>query len=1308
MIVARSGARDRIRRLRGGCPRSQISARRIVPAVLLATTLAGSFYAAPDAGARTGSDRAAGGSGGSVIEQFKTPTAVAEPMVRAWWPDAGAGTSAFGLATTDQHLRDMAGGGFGGMEIAYLSDQLDRIPQSSTLPESQRLGQPGVDQNMAQTGSGQCCVDFSNAEAKRIGFGTESWQKVLTQIYRTANSLRGGFVIDLTLSQHWPVAFNNIDPNDLGQHQHARTAFSAITTADVAAGSMTVPRPAQRLWDLDNVPFVFADQYAAATIMKVESVSATGTPTFSYASLTDVSALTSRKRNADGSPAGHAAGIMDRAWVNANPSRFTGTVTSGSPTISDVSSTNGAQRQAGSLLSGPGIPEGTQVVSVGTNSLEMSNAATASAAGASIDARWNINTIDADWGPAPSNPKFKGKVDAEGNRRRMADWQHEYETDIDRATLDALGCAVRAPGSPMVPGDCVLFGTWHEGTGQTRSGGVNTVQYNREYVTSIYDVEGTESTIDFWENNILGTWKNGAVTERLGNRKLIDLIRDHAETFPHASLFEDSLEFSKPAGTGNYWAPDVLEEMSRRFGYNAARYAPVVAGGSSFDSSLADGQLPSNRVVEDWTATLSEDFATNHVGALQNWAQRRLGYHFRVQDIGGTGVQHAQLATGVHETSADSGAAENGRHVAGAAAMTGSNWVTAESLTFTRDYTNPWVDVVKGLNLVWASGINRPEWHGTPYKVTFNGAFSAWPGWEFQHGSPVGWGTFGPRQTYWDDVDELTDYVARTQAVLQGGTAKADLAVVRGSNEISSPSRNAYSLSGLLDAGWSYHVVDDRMLVLPSAVVKHGRLNPDGPAYKAIVVNAVTRLKVATVRQLIRFARADLPIVLNNSDITRVYGTNQPGGNSTSLNGNNDTALAAALAELRATENVYTLTASTQADLNAQLKSAGVAPDAAYSKPGLIALQREDDSRGGPRDYYYLYNSRAATTLAAAAAAGDTGLRLASTASEQAGDRLVIGSGANQEAVTIAAIASPDPGAPNANVTLTAPLEHPHASGDAVSKQINASVTLRGSGQPYSLDAWTGDVTPIAHYTRQHDAVTVNVTLDSQEATIIQTGADSRSLHATRASGGTVRFDDRGKRLLLRATEPGDYTLSLSDGRTRTIRVTSVPAAPDLSSGWSLKLESWGPNPNATDPTVPLRTTVQFAANALGSWSNLPATAEQLATLGVTSMSQVSGIGYYRNTFQIPRDWRRQADGADLVFGHGNGDEVVAVTVNGRRIDTINQITRLVDIGRHLRAGSNTIEVELDTNLGNRVGRATQSYGLTSVKFLPYSETPIG
>lgn len=1287
--------------------------------------------------------RAAADTGGGT---WSNPTADNKPMARSWWPDASSGETQAGLNLISSHINSLAQGGLGGMEIAFLADRLTGIPASSTLPPSQQLGQPGVDQSTVQTSAGQCCVAYTNAQAKTLGFGSENWQKVLTQIFKTTNADR--MHVDLTLTQHWPLATDNIDPNDVGQQQQAATAYSPITSADVAAGTKDVPLPKLRLQDQDNVPFIFVDHYAAASIAKVASVSSSGTPTFSYASLTDASAATSEKKTASGSRAGYPAGIMDANWIQNNPNTFTGTLTSGSTTISNVSSTTGAIGQAGSVLSGPGIPNGDYIVSVGSNSLTISQPARASGS-ESIDARWNINTVNADWGPDPSTDPdgktFTGKIDAEGDRRRMADWQYEYQTKLDSGTLKNLGCTVPAPGAALAAGDCVLVGTYYQGTGQTRSGGVNEMQYNREYVNNIYDSQGTQAVIDFWNNRILGSWNNGVVTQPLGDTQLINLIRQNARANPEDAVFEDSFELSKAgqvrgvSSTGpqpNFWAADLLGEMTSRFGYDAAQYAPLLAGSLTFDSSAASGELPATRVQEDMVKTLGHDFTQHHVVALQKWAKRTLDYNFKVQAEGGApGITGVEPLAGIQE--GDNGATDDSwRNLQGAANLNGTNIVSDEALTFGTDYTTGWTADVEALNLDWAGGANRVNMHGTPFNTTFDGLpleypasnpTTQWPGWEFQHGSATGYGVFDARQPWWQDMNELTGYIAHTQAVLQGGVAKPDIAVLEGTNDAYSlPHSN--SLQSLLDAGWSYNIIDGRMLRLPNATVSrdrsgnavldaHGPTNGlhDGPGYRAIVVSGVTELTPATVRKLIGYAKQGLPIIFYNSTITRVYGTNQPGGSSTSLAGDNDTALAATMRQLMATKNVYTVSPGTQTALIGQLNAVGITPAASYAAPGLETLHRQI----GGGQYYYLYSG--GISLTAAAPAGATGLRLSSTNGLSAGEKLVLDSGSNAETVTIASIPSPAPAAPSPNVLLTAPLVKSHngtvTSGmfggstttyPSVSPVSDLPVTLRGDGQPYRLDPWTGAVTPIAQYTEHNGSVTVPLTLQAEESALIEVGPRRFGAdHATGTSGGEVLTAPRGRGLSLRADKAGTYQVTFAHGRTRSVDVRSVPSAPDLSGGWSLKLDSFGPDPaaDATNPEISAITTVQFPSNALGTWSNLPATSAQLSALGVSSMSQVSGRGYYTNTFSLPSSWNRN-DGAELSFAHGS-DMITAVTVNGHTISQVNQITDTVDVGRYLRAGSNTVVVKLDSLFGNRVGRATQSYGLTGVTFTPYVDVPL-
>ncbi|MDQ7908763.1 glycosyl hydrolase [Phytohabitans sp. ZYX-F-186] len=572
-----------------------------------------------------------------------------------------------------------------------------------------------------------------------------------------------------------------------------------------------------------------------------------------------------------------------------------------------------------------------------------------------------------------------------------------------------------------------------------------------------------------------------------------------------------------------------------------------------------------------------------------------------------------------------------------------------------------------------------------------------------------GFSSYNARQIWWADVATFSGYVARSQAVKQAGQAKVDLAVLLGS-DAGFTVQSGNSLQGLLNHGYSYNLLSEALLQQPSAVVSDGVLAADGPNYRALILRQVTQLSVAAVQKITDYARRGLPVILYDCDVTRVYGTNQPG--------NNDTLLAAAVAKLTKLSTVST--ATPEAEVLAALDRRRISPAASYHVPNLEATRRQTRDAS----YYYLFN--AGTTLAAPAEAGATGIRLVSTAGLSPGDTLLVDVADDQETVTVAAIPTPAPAAPAANVALVAPLSKAHAGpaaalgpwgvpkGAVVSSLAGQKVTLRGDGVPYLLDAWTGQITAIAEYTTGPGTVTVGLDLEPRDAVIVAlvTNAPKRA-HVTALAGGEAVYTRKGG-LLHRAYVPGSYTASLSNGRRRTVTVRSVPDVLSLPDGWSLELQSWGPDPaaNAVDPTASAKTTVTFAGVTLGVWDDLPATSAHLAKLGVDGMGQVSGVGRYSRSFHLPTAWARA--GAILYLRHRD-DMVVRVRLNGAVIEDVDQFTDRVDVGDHLRIGANTVEVTTDTTLNNRMGdfdnpdkiwaggaSGAQTYGLTGVRLIPY------
>ncbi len=137
-------------------------------------------------------------------------------------------------------------------------------------------------------------------------------------------------------------------------------------------------------------------------------------------------------------------------------------------------------------------------------------------------------------------------------------------------------------------------------------------------------------------------------------------------------------------------------------------------------------------------------------------------------------------------------------------------------------------------------------------------------------------------------------------------------------------------------------------------------------------------------------------------------------------------------------------------------------------------------------------------------------------------------------------------------------------------------------------------------------------------------------------------------------------------------------------------------------------------------WKSLPAEKEQLAQLAGEhpAMDQVSGLGRYETEVEIPEDW----DGAYLQLDSTGGGTAM-VWVNGEKAGLIPLRTLRIDLGRYLKAGRNTIRVEVASTLTNRMiqreyGKIAswnvksydirvQDYGMTGARLIPYMEKSI-
>ncbi|MEO3884400.1 glycosyl hydrolase [Nonomuraea sp. B5E05] len=262
---------------------------------------------------------------------------------------------------------------------------------------------------------------------------------------------------------------------------------------------------------------------------------------------------------------------------------------------------------------------------------------------------------------------------------------------------------------------------------------------------------------------------------------------------------------------------------------------------------------------------------------------------------------------------------------------------------------------------------------------------------------------------------------------------------------------------------------------------------------------------------------------------------------------------------------------------------------------------------------------------------------------------------------------------------------------------IDHDVTLARAdrhGVPYLLDPWTGRAERIALYTEEPDAIRLRVALQPGQARIVAIARaglfgdrTGRLPHATATDADRALYSGGG--LAVRAARAGTYTTALSTGRTVTTVVGEVPPPVELSS-WRLKVEDW--QPGAT-PTQTSKVVHELDLDTLAPWTELP------------GLADVSGVGTYTTTVDL--------DGP-AYLELGEVTDTCRVRVNGRRLAAVDQLHPIVDLGPHIRRGTNTIKVEVATPLGNRLrvadpdvygGLRRQPYGLKGpVQLVPYRE----
>ncbi|MDP3893194.1 glycosyl hydrolase [Nocardioides sp.] len=506
------------------------------------------------------------------------------------------------------------------------------------------------------------------------------------------------------------------------------------------------------------------------------------------------------------------------------------------------------------------------------------------------------------------------------------------ETVLDPDSLVDLSAEVRdgrLQWTAPAEGDWLVLSYWRRGSGQEPEAGPHTKP--KSWVVDHFSAAGSQAVIDLWRTQVL----NPELRRLLGKAG--------------GYLFEDSLEIETHA---TVWTPRMLEEFRRRAGYDLLPYLPIVVEVKE-KYVFAYDPVTSTRVRDDFNQVISDLYRDHHLVVLQGFA-RSLGMGLRVQPYGlrTDALEHSALLDVPETESLGFKNLDDYRVMAGGRDMGGRTVLSCEAACyFGAAYNTTWDRALQTINSIFAAGVNMAMLHGFAYA---DAPGVTWPG--FAAFSPyyngaIGYGeAWGPRTPTWEHIGDVSGYLARTQLVLQTGTPKYDIVFLRQKGWASTGIGAQWVTNDGNPLGWSHSFITEPLLNVPLAKVKDGRLAPEGPAYKAMIVvpdkfrgNECT-IDVSTARRVLELGRAGLPLVLlGDWSKAEPVGLAQPGETEEVRH------LMAEIAALPRTRSVVA-----EPEIAGALAQLGITPDVQHEKSTVMSVRRVV----GEVDLYYLANAK--------------------------------------------------------------------------------------------------------------------------------------------------------------------------------------------------------------------------------------------------------------------------------------------------------------------------------------------------------------
>jgi len=437
----------------------------------------------------------------------------------------------------------------------------------------------------------------------------------------------------------------------------------------------------------------------------------------------------------------------------------------------------------------------------------------------------------------------------------------------DRVTGEALDW--NAP----VEGTWRLFSFWMHGTGQTASPSAS-INYTVNYL----DPDGALAVIDYWDSVVLTPELRAEIAKN-----------------PRAQMYMDSLELTTYGAAGLFWGHTVAKEFQARRGYDITPWLPflsrsvflMAASTTYHNEPEAKDTITVEKVRFDYVRTLTDLYIENmlrpfakflHSNGMQLRSEISYGLPFELTRPG-------PEVDGIETESLEFGSQIDAyRLLAGPAHLFGKQY-SSETGATTRNHIldHRFYDQIIATQL--AAGITKTVLHGWASTAGAEGA-TEWPGHEGMW--PMFSERFDTRQPAAEFYPQWNAAIGRYQCLLRQGKPRIDIGIVRTDHFTDNmsglgvgdpdgrrvPDEEAYGQRwmrnrenhwwqdlGMQDAGWTYEFFDGSLLMRDDVAFDDASVQPDGPAYQALIVYQ-SELDADVAAHLFGWAQRGLKILI--------------------------------------------------------------------------------------------------------------------------------------------------------------------------------------------------------------------------------------------------------------------------------------------------------------------------------------------------------------------------------------------------------------------------------------------------------------